>query len=119
MKEITKPKPYDLGERTLKFAKRVFMYVNVLPKTVSNIEIGRQLTRAAGSIGANFIEAEESLSKKDFAMRVKISRKEAKESRYWLVLSEPIDDQQKEKDMLVQEATELTKIFGSIVEKSK
>lgn len=76
------PKQYDLGERTLKFAKRVIAYVNELPKTISNIEIGKQLIRACGSVGANYLEAEEALSKKDFVMRIKISRKEAKESRY-------------------------------------
>jgi four helix bundle protein len=117
MDEIQNPKRYDLGERTLKFAKKVNIYVNDLPKTTSNIEIGKQLIRAAGSVGANFIEAEESLSKKDFVMRVKISRKEAKESRYWLILSESRES--KQKDELIQEAMELMKIFGSIVEKSK
>ena len=110
---------YDLGERTLRFAKRVIAYVNELPKTMSNIEVGKQLIRAAGSVGANYLEAEEALSKKDFVMRIKISRKESKESRYWLFLSEPRDDKQKEKEELIQEATELMKIFGSIIEKSK
>ena len=86
---------------------------------MSNIEVGRQLVRAAGSIGANFIEAEEALSKKDFAMRIKISRKEAKESRYWIMLSQPKENKQLEKEELIQEATELMKIFGSIVEKSR
>lgn len=117
--ETQNSKPYNLGERTLKFAQRVVAYVNKLPKTVTGIEIGKQLMRAAGSVGANYIEAEESLSRKDFSMRIKISRKEAKESRYWLLLSDPITEQQKEKESLVQEASELTKIFGSIVEKSK
>ena len=112
-------KPYDLGERTLKFAKRVVTYVNKLPKTVTGIEMGKQLMRSAGSVGANYIEAEEALSKKDFCMRIKISRKEAKESKYWLLLGEPINEQQEERGALVQEATELTKIFGAIVEKSK
>jgi four helix bundle protein len=119
MLEIQNPKRYDLGERTLKFAKKAVAYVNDLPKTSSNIEVGRQFMRAAGSIGANYIEAEESLSKKDFVMRIKISRKEAKESRYWIVLSEPKNEKQQDKEELIQEATELTKIFGSIVEKSK
>jgi four helix bundle protein len=112
-------KQYDLGERTLKFSKRIAVYANNLPKTISNIEIGKQLIRAAGSVGANYIEAEEALSKKDFVMRIKISRKESKESRYWLFISEPINDKQKEKEELIQESTELMKIFGSIVEKSK
>ena len=112
-------KQYNLGERTLTFAKRVIAYVHKLPKTTGNFEIGKQLIRSAGSVGANYIEAEESLSKKDFALRIKISRKEAKESRYWLNLSEPKSDQNKEKGLLSQEALELTKIFGSIVEKCK
>jgi len=117
--ETQNSKPYNLGERTLKFAKKVVAYVNKLPRNIANIEIGKQLVRSAGSVGANYIEAEESLSRKDFAMRIKISRKEAKESKYWLILSEPIAEQGIEKDSLTQEATELTKIFGSIVEKSK
>jgi four helix bundle protein len=113
------PKPYNLGERTLKFAQRVSVYVNDLPKTISNLEISRQLIRAAGSVGANYIEAEESLSKKDFVLRIKISRKEAKESRYWLILSVPKEQRKEEKNDLIQEATEPMKIFGSIIEKSK
>jgi len=119
MTKTQNSKQYDLGERTFNFAKRVITYVNKLPKTMSNIEVGRQLIKSAGSTGANYIEAEESLSKKDFVMRIKISRKESKESRYWLRLSESRENDKKEKEELIQEATELTKIFGSIVEKSK
>lgn len=110
---------YDLEERTLNFAKRVIAYVNDLPKTLSNQRIGGQLIDSSGSVGANYIEANESLGKKDFSMRVKISKKEAKESRYWLILTEPRKDQAKEKDLLIQESTELMKIFGSILEKTK
>jgi four helix bundle protein len=94
-------------------------YVKNLPKTLSNIEDAKQLVRASGSVGANYIEAEEALSRKDFILRIKISRKEAKESWYWLELTEPKEDQKNEKQDLIKEATELTKIFGSIVEKSK
>ncbi|MDD5135887.1 MAG: four helix bundle protein [Candidatus Omnitrophica bacterium] len=115
----TDPKRYDLEDRTFKFAKRVIAYVDKLQKTVSSIETGKQLVRSAGSIGANYIEANEALSKKDFVMRIKISRKEAKESNYWLRLTEVKEDGASEKDALVQEATELTKIFGAIVEKCK
>lgn len=95
------------------------MYVNKLPKTISNIENGRQLVRAAGSVGANYIEANESLSRKDFVMRIKICRKEAKESRYWLILADPISQNVEEKEYLIQEATEFIKIFNSIIEKSQ
>jgi len=112
-------KPYDLRERTLTFARKVRNYVKNLPKTLGNIEDAIQLIKASGSVGANYIEAEEALSKKDFVMRIKISRKEAKESWYWLELTEPKEEQMMEKQDLIKEATELTKIFGSIVEKSK
>src|SRR3990170_4224820 len=79
-------KQSDLEERTFQFAKNVALYVKQLPKNVSNIEYGKQVVRASGSVGANYIEANESLSKKDFIMRIKICRKEAKESAYWLRL---------------------------------
>ena len=119
MIETQNSKKYDLGERTLKFAKRVIAYVNKLPKTLANTETGRQLIKASGSVGANYLEAEESLSRKDFVMRIKISRKESKESRYWLSLTEPKEGHGRGKEALIQESTELMKIFGSIVEKSK
>jgi four helix bundle protein len=113
-------RPFDLEERTQKFAKEVYEFVNIVPKTLVNIEILKQLVRSAGSIGANFIEANEALSKKDFILRVKICRKEAKESRYWLNLiqtdREEID---RERQLFSDEATELMKIFGAIIEKSK
>jgi four helix bundle protein len=111
-------KPYDLGQRTLEFAKSVRAYVHALPEHLSNGEYSRQLVRSSGSVGANYIEAEEALSKKDFSVRIKISRKEAKESRYWLELTEPRKDQESQKAALMQETTELMKIFGSIVTKA-
>ncbi|HSM47247.1 MAG TPA: four helix bundle protein [Draconibacterium sp.] len=77
---------YDLEERTFQFAKNVRIWVKSLPKTISNIEDVKQLVRASGSVGANYIEANESLSKKDFVFRIKICKKEAKESGYWIRL---------------------------------
>jgi len=74
-----------------------------------------------GSVGANYIEANEALSKKDFIMRVKICRKESKESRYWLKLLDIQDasEQENERISLIKEATELMNIFGSILRKSE
>jgi four helix bundle protein len=88
---------------------------------LANIEDARQLVRASGSVGANYIEANESLSRKDFAMRIKISRKEAKESRYWLRLLDTFErtELDVERNILIQEATELMKIFGSMVRKTE
>jgi four helix bundle protein len=104
----------------LNFARRVIALVNRLPKTLTNLEIGKQLVKSAGSVGANYIEANEALSKKDFGVRIKICRKESKESRYWLRLVNVHNIKDgKERDSLIQETTELMKIFGSILEKLK
>ena len=112
---------YDLEERTFQFAKDVRIFLKSLPKSISNIEDGKQLIRSSGSIGANYIEANESLSKKDFLMRVKISRKEAKESIYWLRLLSEINSDEfiMESNRLITEAIELKKILSSIIEKSR
>lgn len=112
-------KIYDLEERTLAFAKRVIDFIGRLSKTLTNIEISKQLVRSSGSVGANYIEANEALSKKDFVMRIKICRKEAKESSYWLKLVTCDNVLDNERAALVQESTELTKIFGSILVKSQ
>jgi len=112
---------YDLEERTFVFAQNVRDFAKRIPKTLANIEDTKQVVRASGSVGANYIEANESLSKKDFLMRIRICRKEAKETRYWLRLIEVGDDRalNKRRDDLVQEATELTNIFGAILRKSE
>jgi four helix bundle protein len=109
-----------LEERTLLFAKRVRGFVKGIKKTIGNIEDIKQLVRASGAVGANYIEANEALSKKDFLFRVKICRKEIKECRYWLKLMDMDNsDQDRECEELQKEATELMKIFGSIIIKSK
>ena len=112
---------YDLEERTYQFAKDVRFFVKTLPKTIANIEDGKQVIKASGSVGANYIEANEALSKKDFKMRIKICRKEAKESAYWLRLINETNNLKNSDDAkkLMQEAGELKKIFSSILEKSK
>jgi four helix bundle protein len=113
-------KQYDLEERTLQFAGSTLGFCKELPKTVINGEIGKQLIRAATSVGANYIEANEALSRKDFLMRIKICRKEAKECGYWLKLIEVNDsDLGKEREILLKESIELMKIFGSILTKSQ
>ena len=113
--------PYDLEERTFQFAKEVRLFIKTLNKTIANIEDGKQVVRSSGSIGSNYIEANESLSKKDFIFRVKISRKEAKESVYWLRLINETNQLTNGKlvEALIQECTELKKILSSIIEKSK
>lgn len=118
MVQTSNTKRFDLEERTLKFAQNVHTYVRALPKDIVNLENGKQLVRASGSVGANYIEANDSLSKKDFFMRVKISKKECKEARYWIVLTEPSKDKESLKRVLLDEATQLMNILGAILAKS-
>ena len=110
---------FDLEERSYKFAKQVRAWVKRLPHTICNQDDVRQVVRASGSVGANYIEANEALSKKDFRMHIKLSRKESKESRYWLRLLDTQGDPglDAERHRLVQESTELMRIFAAILRK--
>lgn len=117
--EVKDKKIYDLEERSHRFANRATDYILKLPKSIPNIEYGRQLARSAGSVGANYIEANEGLGEKDFNLHVKISRKEAKESRHWLRLTRPNAEQEGEKQFLIQEAEEFIKIFSKIINNRK
>lgn len=121
MSQSQSPKKYDLEERTFNNVQRVRKFVKKLPRELVNYEDSKQLVNASGSVGANYIEANEALSKKDFVMRIKICRKEAKESRYWLKLVDTGNALalEKERAELIQEATELMNIFGSILRKSE
>lgn len=116
MIKIQNSKPFNLEDRTFQFAQRIIKYIKSLSKLLTNLEISKQLFRSASSVGANYIEANESLSKKDFIMRIKICRKEAKETRYRLRL---LNDFREENVNLIKEITELMKIFGAILEKTK
>jgi len=113
------PKVYNLEERTYQFTKEVVHFCKKLPRTPSNLEYSKQVLRSAGSIGANYIEANESLGQKDFKMRIKICRKEAKESAYWLrILIETNESGSMEYGLKIfEEAIELKKIFSSIANK--
>jgi four helix bundle protein len=115
-------RPYDLEDRTRGFAQRVRKFVKRLPRTVANLEDIKQLVKSSGSTGANYIEANESLGKKDFLMRIRIARKEAKETGYWLHLVVDCGTDpgiQSERNALVQESTELMRILAAILRKSE
>ena len=118
---MNEPIKYNLEERCFKFAKEIAIYSKSLPRNLENIEYLRQLIKSSGSIGANYIEANESLSKRDFTMRIKISRKEAKETVFWIRLLIETNEPKftTEGSRLEREATELKKIFSSIIEKTK
>lgn len=110
---------YDLEERTFQFALRVREFIKKVPRTIENIEYIKQLIRSSASVGANYIEANESLGEKDKIMRMKISRKESKESRFFLRLIDVKGNEElvEEQSNLIQEALEIMNILGSIIRK--
>lgn len=115
---MTTEKVYDLEDRTYSFARDCRFFVSSSPNTLSNIEDGKQLIRASGSVGANYIEANEKLGDNDFRMRTKIARKEAKEAAYWLKLLKDLNrDSETKVEALICEAIELKKILSAIINK--
>lgn len=107
---------YNLEERTYLFARDCRILTGRLSGILSNVEDGKQLIRASGSVGANYIEANEKLGEKDLVMRLRIARKEAKEAQYWLRLLKDINTSHDAKiEELIKEATELRRILSSII----
>ncbi len=118
--KIFKPMRFDLEKRTTEFAKRVIRMCKVVPKDAINYRLVSQVVSSAGSIGANYREANDALSKKDFVLRMKISRKEAKECIHWLELvSEANESLSKRMQSLIQEANEIKNVLSAIITKSQ
>ena len=118
MTNYTKIKIYDLEDRTYNFTKSVIDFYKKLPKNSINFSLMDQVVRSSGSVGANYIEVNEVLSKKDFHYRIKICLKEAKESKYWLLLiTDSNNEFIKETSPMISESIELVKIFSSISNK--
>ena len=113
-------KSYDLENRTLEFGKRIIRMAKALPKNTINFKLIDQVVRSGTSTGANYREANETETKKDFKYRVRICRKEGKETIYWLnLIIEANPEFEKRIKPLIQETTELVKIFASILIKCK
>lgn len=113
-------KQYDLEDRTLEFSKRIIYLVKSLPKNTINFNLTDQVVRSGTSMGSNYREANETETKKNFLFRIRICRKEGKETIYWLNLIIEANPEFKERmSFLLQETTELVKIFASILEKSR
>lgn len=123
MLNFPKLSPEILYERLLKFAQKSQKLVTELPKTIYNLEYGKQLIRSSASPGANYIEAIEAGSLKEFIHRLVICRKELKESIHWsrLIKSSNLENEeiQSKADELIREAQELVKIFSSSIVTSK
>jgi four helix bundle protein len=110
----TKPQ-FDLEERTAVFGERVIKLAKVIPVNPVNETLIKQFVRAGTSVGANYGEANDAESKKDFRHKIGICRKESKESKYWLRMLAVAEPSLRDKAAdLWQEAKELNLIFGAI-----
>ena len=109
----------QLEERFEKYAKDVRDFCRALKWDVINIQYIRQVIRSSGSIGANYIEASDDLGKLDEKMKIKISRREAKETVYWLglVLTYENPDLTEKQVKLMDEGNQIRKILSAILNK--
>jgi four helix bundle protein len=109
---------FDLEDRTLEFAKQIIRLCKLLPNNTVNFKLVDQIVRSAGSIGANYREANDCLGKKDFGHRLRISRKETKETIFWLELILEANSEFKDKiELLIDESTQIRNILSAIIKK--
>jgi len=106
---------YNLEERTAKFGENIIEFVRTLKRDELNKPLVSQLTRSATSIGANYMEANEAVSKRDFKNKISICKKELNETKHWLRMIAKANQDKKEKcKVFWKEAHELTLIFAKI-----
>ncbi len=114
----------DIQDRVLEFGVKIIKFADKMPRTPAGSVIVRQVIRSGTSIGANMEEADGAASKRDFINKVIISRKEARETRYWLKLIERAElinnaKNKEELKVLIQEAFELMRITSAIINKAR
>ena len=116
--EASKTAKFDLEERTLQLGRKIIRLAQKLPKNTVNRRLADQVIRSGTSVGANYREANETETKKDFKHRIMICRKEAKETNYWLKLATEANPEfAKEIGVLLDETMQLVKIFAAIGKK--
>jgi len=117
--ENERPK-YDLEERTAQFGEAIIDFAQKIPKHIVNKPLITQLVKAGTSVGANYCEADDAFTKKDFLYKIGICKKESRESKYWLrMVLKAVNNLESEIKTLSNEARELNLIFASIINKSK
>jgi len=113
-------KKFDLEERTAKFGENVIKFCKEIPKDSINSSIINQLVRSATSIGANYCEADDAESRKDFKHKLGICKKESRETKHWLrMIATAYSDKKEKARILWQEAKELNLIFNAIINSTK
>jgi four helix bundle protein len=106
---------YDLEERTAKFGEAVIHFAKRVPVNNVTEPIVRQMVRSGTSVGANYCEADDAGSKKEFRYRISICKREARETKYWLrMVASAAPELKEEARRHWQEAKELHLIFASI-----
>lgn len=120
MIQSSNSKQYDLEDRTLIYGKRIIHLAKNLSPNKINFTLVDQIVRSGTSVGANYREANETETKKDFVFRIRICRKEAKETIYWLrLIIDANPELEKRIQPLLEETQELVKIFAAICNKSR
>ena len=111
---------YDLEERTAKFGEDIIVFVKSMKKNVIVLPLIQQLIRSATGIGANYYEANQASSKRDFVSKIYISKKEANETKYWLRMLSKADEKVEEICLkYLKEVQELILIFSKIINSTK
>ena len=111
---------YDLEERTARFGEAIIEFAKKIPVNYVNSPLITQLVKAGTSVGANYCEADDACSKKDFVNKISICKKESRETKYWLrMIIKTFDVLKNEAKIHLDEARQLNLIFASIIIKSK
>ena len=111
---------YDLEERTAKFGEDIIEFAKKVPHNPVTISLISQLVRAGTSVGANYCEADDACSKKDFVNKIALCKKESRESKHWLrMITKAVEALKEEAKRHLNEAQELNLIFASIIRKCK
>jgi four helix bundle protein len=117
--DVEKAEPkYDLEERTARFGERIIAFAKSVPRNVVTLPLIDQVVRCGTSIGANYCEADDAVSKKEFRCKIGTCKKESRETKYWLRMIAAAEESMKEPARpLWQEAKELHLIFAAIYRK--
>jgi len=118
-KETGAGKPYDLEEQTARFGEAIIAFSKTIPRNPVTLPLINQLLRSGTSVGANYCEADDAGTKKDFRHKIGICRKEARETKHWLrMIVSAVPDLKDKAKPLWQEAKELHLIFAAVVRRT-